>query len=39
MTEEYIGPPGLREKIIAIICEEWPNPDKEIDATTILERL
>ncbi len=39
MTEEYSGSPGLREKIVAIICEEWPNPDKEIDATTIFERL
>jgi Fe2+ or Zn2+ uptake regulation protein len=39
MTEEYIGEPGLREKIIAIICEEWPDPDKEIGADTIFERL
>ncbi len=39
MTEEYIGEPGLREKIIAIICEEWPDRDKEISATTIFERL
>ena len=39
MTEEYVGSPELRGKIIAIICEEWPNPDKEIDATTIIERL
>ena len=38
MSEEY-GSPGLREKIIAIICEEWPNPDSEIEATTIFERL
>ena len=39
MTGEYIGSPGLREKIIAIICEEWRNPDNQIEATTIFERL
>jgi hypothetical protein len=40
MTEEY-GSPGLREKIIAITCEEWRNPDNdnEIAALTIFERL
>ena len=38
MTEEC-GSPGLREKIIAIFCEEWPNPDNEIAALTIFERL
>ena len=38
MTEEY-GSPGLREKNIAIICAEWPNPDNEIAALTIFERL
>jgi hypothetical protein len=38
MTEEY-GSPGLREKIVAIICDEWPNPDNEIAALTIFERL
>ena len=31
---------GLREKIIAIICEEWPKSlDNELDSTTIYERL
>ena len=39
MTEEYIGPPGLRGKIVDIICEEWPNSDNEIVASTISERL
>ena len=39
MTDEYIGEPGLREKIIAIICEEWPPPDNELYAADILERL
>ena len=39
MTEEYSGSPGLREKIVAIICEEWPNPDNQIAAATIFERL
>jgi Fe2+ or Zn2+ uptake regulation protein len=38
MTEEY-GSSGLREQIVAIICEEWPNSDREIEATTIFERL
>jgi hypothetical protein len=38
MSEEY-GSPGLREKIIAIICEEWPNPDNQIHAATIFGRL
>ena len=38
MTEAY-GSPGLREKIIAIICEEWPNPDNQIALATIFWRL
>ena len=38
MSEEY-GSPGLREKIIDIICEEWPNPDNQIHAATIFGRL
>ncbi len=39
MTEEHSGSPGLREQIVAIICEEWPNPDNQIAAATIFERL
>jgi hypothetical protein len=31
--------PGLRERVIAAICEEWPNPDNEVNGTTIYERL
>jgi Fe2+ or Zn2+ uptake regulation protein len=38
MTEEYESP-GLREKIVAIICEEWPNPDNQIAAATIFKHL
>jgi hypothetical protein len=40
MTEAY-GSPGLRDKIIDIICEEWKNPenDNEIAAATIFGRL
>jgi hypothetical protein len=30
---------GLRERVIAAICEEWPNPDNELDSATIYERL
>jgi hypothetical protein len=40
MTEEY-GSPGILDKIIDIICEEWQNPenDNEIAAATIFGRL
>ncbi len=38
MTEEY-GSWRLREKVIAIICEEWPNPDNQLESTNISERL
>ena len=31
--------PGLRERVIAAICVEWPNPDNEVHSTTIYERL
>ncbi len=31
--------PGLREKIISIICEEWPTPDGYLLAFDIYERL
>ncbi len=31
--------PGLRERVIAAICEEWPNPNNQVDTTTIYERL
>ena len=30
---------GLRERVIAVICEEWPNPDNEVNSSTIYERL
>jgi len=31
---------GLRERVIAAICEEkWPNRDHEVNSTTIYERL
>jgi hypothetical protein len=31
--------PSLRERVIAIICEKWPNPDNEVLSTTICELL
>jgi hypothetical protein len=31
--------PGLREKIISIICEEWPTPDGYLLGFDIYERL
>jgi hypothetical protein len=31
--------PELRERVMAAICEEWPNPDNEVNSTTIYERL
>jgi hypothetical protein len=31
--------PGLREEIISIICEEWPNADDELNEFAIQERL
>jgi hypothetical protein len=30
---------GLRERVIAAICAEWPSPDIEVDSATIYERL
>jgi hypothetical protein len=33
------GLPGLRGRVIAALCEEWPNPDNEVHNTTIYERL
>ena len=39
ITQEYRRSFELHEKIIAIICEEWPNPDNKLEATTISERL
>jgi hypothetical protein len=38
MGEDY-GGPGLRERVIAIICDEWPNAHGSLEATTIYERL
>jgi hypothetical protein len=31
--------PGLREEIISIICEEWPDGDDELNQVAIHERL
>ncbi len=32
--------PGLREKVISIICkEEWPDPDNDVSSVTIYEKL
>jgi hypothetical protein len=31
--------PGLREEIISIICEEWPNSDDELNEVAIHDRL
>ena len=33
------GAPGLRERVIAIICEEWPTPDNGLSSSAIYERL
>jgi hypothetical protein len=30
---------GLREKVISIICEEWPHPGMELDSAAIYRRL
>jgi hypothetical protein len=30
---------SLRERVIAIICEKWPNPDNEVLSATICELL
>jgi hypothetical protein len=38
MTEEYVSG-ELREKVIAIICEESPEPGKHLKSVTIYERL
>ncbi len=39
MTDEY-GAPGLRERVIAVICEEWSKRrDNELESATIYERL
>jgi hypothetical protein len=38
MTEEYVSG-ELREKIVAIICEESPEPGKYLDSATSYERL
>ena len=31
--------PGLRERVISIICEEWPNGENALTHATISERL
>jgi hypothetical protein len=31
--------PVLRERVISIICEEWPNGENALDRATISERL
>jgi Fe2+ or Zn2+ uptake regulation protein len=32
--------PGLREKVISIICEEeWPDPDNDVSSVTVYEKL
>ena len=38
MTEEHERA-ELREKIIAVICEEWPTAQNELENTYLLERL
>jgi hypothetical protein len=38
MTEEYVSG-ELREKVIAIICEESPEPGRHLKSATIYERL
>jgi hypothetical protein len=31
--------PRLRERVIAVICAEWPSPDYEMESAAIYERL
>jgi hypothetical protein len=31
--------PSLRERVIAIICEQWPNPNNAVLSATICELL
>ena len=38
MSEKYVSG-ELREKLIAIICEESPEPGKDLQSATIYERL
>ena len=39
LEERRFTVPGLREEIISIICEEWPNSDDELNQVAIDERL
>jgi hypothetical protein len=40
LEDRRLAMPGLRERVIAAICEEeWPLPDNEVNSTTIYERL
>jgi hypothetical protein len=36
---EYVSGAELREKIIAVICEQWPEPGRYLESATIYERL
>jgi hypothetical protein len=39
LKDRRLAMPVLRERIIAAVCEEWPNPDNEVTSATIYERL
>jgi hypothetical protein len=40
LEDRRLTMPGLREDVIAAICaEKWPDPDNEVNSTTICERL
>jgi hypothetical protein len=39
LEDRRIAMPGLREDVIAAICEEWPNSEDELNQVAIHERL
>ena len=39
MGDDYGVQEGLRERVIAIICEERPTPDNQLSSSAIHERL
>jgi hypothetical protein len=40
LEDRRLTTPGLRERVIAVICEEaWPHPDNEVSSATIHRRL
>jgi Fe2+ or Zn2+ uptake regulation protein len=40
LEDRRLAMPELRERVIAVICEEaWPHPDNEVSSATIHRRL